>query len=239
MKLNRQGFARASRWFLLVGLLVGCSTSEPSARRNEGSQQRAATTQPGQKWFADSLKSPVIENSKYALQCIFKLAEMNGDDGSPPIKYVESVSIKNVRTGEDAGYAPVDGNDSLLFSQGYFAEVWSPDEEYLLLPAGRYEGFCIVKAGRALSSIKNRRCTDTIKVELERPDMEVKRLGLWHEFEKWESGSEFSFRAGLENEHVTLRYDIAKRKLVAVAGTTNEVVGINKKGRLKVTGGGK
>lgn len=239
MKLKQQRFARASRLFLLVGLLVGCSTSEPSAHRNKDSQQATTKSEPDKKWFAASLKSPVIENSKYALQCIFNLAEMSGENGSPSIKYVESVNIKNVRTGEDAGYVPVDSNDSLLSSQGYFAEVWSPDEEYLLLPAGRYEGFCIVRASDALSSIKQQRCTDTIKVELERPGMEVGRLGLWHEFDKWESGSDFSFRAGLENEHVTLRYDIVKRKLVAVAGATDEIVGINKKGRLKVAGIGK
>ncbi|HEV7859651.1 MAG TPA: hypothetical protein VGO91_13630 [Pyrinomonadaceae bacterium] len=236
MSVNKLSLARAARLILLVSVLFGCSASEPSARRNAEAQQAAVALQPDKKWFADNLKSPVIENGKYALQCIFKIAEMSGQAGSPPTKYVESLSIKNTRTGEDAVYVPVDGNDSLLFSQGYFAEVWSPDEEYLLLPAGREEGFCIVKASEALPDIQKHRCTDTIKVVSERPGMEVQRLALWHEFVKWESATVFSFNAGLENENVTLRYDIAKRKLFAMTGATGDLIGINRKGRIKVVG---
>lgn len=263
MKLTQQSLpARAARLLLFVGLLVGCSATEPSASRsenppasrNENSQQAAAaaatTPTPDKKWFADSLKSPVIENAKYALQCIFKITEMKGAEGSPAIKYVESVSIKDVSTGEDAVYAPAGEDDSLSSSQGYFAEVWSPDGEYLVLPLSPFEGFCIIKAKGALKTIKERRCDDFIRVLHHRPSMDVKQVAYYHEWDGWATGNAIRFKAGLHNDRETFIYDVATKELYdgetrnadflsylkeRVAKNDIRDIGESKRGRVEIT----
>jgi hypothetical protein len=54
------------------------------------------------------------------------------------------VIVKN-ESGDEACYAPADDAAS-GDSDIYFTDVWSPDEEHLVLPRGRSEGFCILKA---------------------------------------------------------------------------------------------
>jgi hypothetical protein len=175
---------------------------------------------------------------------------MKGADGATPIKYVESVSVKDVQTGESAAYVPVGGDDSLSFSQGYFAEVWSPNGEYLVLPLSPFEGFCIIKAKGALKTIKQRRCDDQIRVLHYRPPMEIKQVAYYHEWERWATDTAFRFKAGLHGERGTFIYDAATQELYdgearsmeflsylkeRVAKNDVREVGESKRGRVEIT----
>lgn len=174
---------------------------------------------------------------------------MGSEDGSPPIKYVESVSLRDKRGGAEARLTPEDG-DGLLSSQAYFADVWSPDEEYLVLPRSPFDGFCVIKAKGALKTIKQRRCDDFIRVVDYRPPMEVKEVAFYHEWGKWESGSAFSFKAGLHGDRWTFVYDAAQKQLYdgearsedflsylkeRVAKNDVRTVGESKGGRIEIT----
>jgi hypothetical protein len=200
-----------------LGWVNDCSRPARDVASPPASPQQTAApaASPGQRpqTFDDGLETPVVGNKKYGLECVFHLAETG--EGAGAGKYVEYVSIRDARTGEEATYKPRDTNDSLLFSQGYFKEVWSADAEYLLLPFGRFDGFCIIRAREALSSVRKQKCFDTIKVEFVRPGGEVPLSALWHEFAKWEGKTSFSFRAGLENDLRPFEYDFAAGRLTA------------------------
>lgn len=246
--------ALSLRLFIAGCLLVGCATVEPSAQR-QGPDPRpaaaAATPEPGGRWFADGANPAVIENVKYGLQCVFKIAELGAGEGSPPIKYVERVLVRDTRGGGEATYAPAVGDaDALSSSQEYFGDVWSPDGEYLVLPLGPFQGFCVIKSKGALKAVRQRRCDDSIRVWDYRPTMDVRELGFSHEWGRWETGSAFSFRAGLHGDRWTFVYDAASGKLYdgearkddypsylkeRVAKDETRTVGGNKKGRVEIT----
>ncbi|HEX8422017.1 MAG TPA: hypothetical protein VF634_01325 [Pyrinomonadaceae bacterium] len=260
MKANGSGMARFVRLLLASGcLLAGCATFKPSAQRLEPLPQATAKTattpatpqQQGRKWFADSVNPPVVENAKYGLQCVFKLAELSAGEGSQPIKYVERVVIRDVRGGGDeALYAPPDADaDGLTSSQGYFAEVWSPDGEYLVLPLGPSRGFCVVRAKGALETVRQRRCDDFIRMLDYRPVMDVKEVAFFHEWGRWETNSAFSFKAGLHDDLTTFVYDAARGELYdggafspdrnaylkeRVAKNGAREIGDSKKGRVEI-----
>lgn len=264
MKANGSGMTRCLRLLLASGcLLAGCATFRPNAQRREPLPQTTATAatttatttatpqQPRGKWFADGVNPPVVENAKYGLQCVFKLAELSAGEGSPPIKYVERVVIRDARGGGgEALYAPPDADaDGLTSSQGYFAEVWSPDGEYLVLPLGPSRGFCVVKAKGALETLKQRRCDDFIRVLDYRPGMDVKELAYFHEWGRWETNAAFSFKAGLHDDLTTFVYDAAHGELYdggaanpersaslkeRVAKNGAREVGDSKKGRVEI-----
>jgi len=261
MKASGFGMARSLRSVVACGcLLVGCATFRPGAERREPVSQTAAATttaapqQPNRKWFPDSLNPPVIENAKYGLQCVFKIAELGGGEGSKPIKYVESVVIRDAQSGGgEAGYAPHMGDpDGLTSGQGYFAEVWSPDGEYLVLPLSPGRGFCIIKAKDALTTVKQRLCDDFVRVLDYRPRMEVKEVAYFHEWGRWETGAAFSFKAGLHDDQKTFVYDAARGELYdggatgpdqsaylkeRVAKNGAREVGDTKKGRVEIVNG--
>jgi hypothetical protein len=226
-----------------LGWVNNCSRPAREAISPAAPQQTAAAAESRAqrpRTFADGLETPVVENKKYGLQCVFHLAEPGAGEGPGASKYVEYVSIRDARTGEEATYKPRDTNDSLLFSQGYFKEVWSPDDEYLLLPFGRFDGFCIIKARGALASVRKRKCFDTLKVEFVKPGAEVPVLALWHEFAKWEGATSFSFRAGLENDLRPFEYDFVAGKLSAPGRAggggprENRELGRNRRGPVEV-----
>lgn len=247
--------ARSLRLFIAGCLLVGCATFEPSAQRQEPDPRAtAATPEPSRRWFADGASPTVIENVKYGLQCVFKIAELGAGEageGSPPIKYVERVLIRDTRRGGEATYAPAVGDaDALSSSQEYFGDVWSPDGEYLVLPLSPFDGFCVIKSKGALKTVRRRRCDDFIRVLHYRPPMEVREVAYYHEWGKWETGTAFSFKAGLHGDRWTFVYDAARKELYdgearsddylsylkeRVAKNDVRVIGESKKGRIEIT----
>lgn len=238
------------RLLIVCCFIAVCATFELSAQRREAQQQNPATPPPDRDWLADVLETPVVENGKYGLQCIFEIAEMSGEKGSRPVKYVENVSIKDKRGGAKAHYAPAKDDGGLLSSQEYFTSVWSPDEEYLVLPLGPFDGFCVIKAKGALKAIKQQRCDDFIRVLHYRPPMEVREVAYYHEWGKWETGTAFSFKAGLHGDSWEFVYDAARKKLYDGEARTDDFlsylkervvkndirdVGETKRGRIEIT----
>jgi hypothetical protein len=211
---------------LVVCVLLGCAASKPAAQQDAtaagqtpGTRQTAGAPQaaspqpsPARQWFADTLKSPVVANGKYDLECVFKLSELGG--GSGPTRYVEGVSVRDGHKGSEAIYSPEGGGaEELLTSQAYFADVWSPDGEYLVLPLGPSRGFCVIRSAGALKTLKRRRCDDFIRVLDYRPGAEVKRAAYYHDWGGWQTATAFGFTAGAADGRRAFVYDAARGEL--------------------------
>ena len=152
---------------LVLSLLfdfVSCSTA-----------RKAPQTKPVDNTFINT-----SENRKYNMACLFHGEEMDTGTGEK-IQVIRYVILRDNATGKELRYAPLD-ETSVVSSQAYFTSVWSPDEEYLVLPRGRFKGFCIINSSVALESVQKNQCSDFIKVQ------ETNDTGLWHDFEKWTAG---------------------------------------------------
>lgn len=166
----------------------------------------------------------VKENKKYKLRCVFYGEEMEVG-ASRKAKVIRHAAVRN-EDGDEARYEPSDAaaaGDSNI----YFTDVWSPDEEYLALPRGRSEGFCIVKSRGAFESVKAGRCDDFIRVR------ETNGTALWHEFVGWD-GESLTFKAGLSGDSFTFVYDLPRRSLTTAERPTPSVEGENGGGKLGV-----
>jgi hypothetical protein len=164
----------------------------------------------------------VKENHKYHLACVFHSEEIGG------ARVVISVSIQDRRTGEVVVFKPLDG-ESLTLNEGFYKNVaWSPDEEYLLLPLGRFEGFGVVKSADALQSVRNHSYEDFIRVQL---DTDTK---LWHDLDKWDGSTSFVFKAGMSGSFPGFKYDVTTKKLNAVEKVSDIFIGYNKNGKVPV-----
>jgi hypothetical protein len=226
-----------------LGWLNGCSPQTGAAGPVHAPTQTATGAEnQGPTAVAENRFPLIVENKKYRLQCIFHQSELKDESGEASNKIIDRISLRDERTGEEVAFQPPDKDDGLLFSQTYFQDVWSPDEEYLVLPLGVREGFCIIKAGETLASIKSRSYFDVIKVEYIRPKMEVRTSDLRHEFDKWKGSTVFSFKAGQDKDMLSFEYDFAGRKLFAVgrpgndkvAKDENREIGRNRKGVVEV-----
>ena len=184
----------------------------------------APTSSPPQAAARRDKELAVKENKKYHVRCVFYGEEVEAGAGRTA-KVVRYVALKN-ESGDEARYAPADAaaaGDSDI----YFTDVWSPDEEYLVLPRGRFEGFCIMKAPGAFESVKAGRCDDFIRVR------EKNGTSLWHEFVGW-GGGLLTFKAGLSGDSFTFRYDLTSRSLTTSERPIPSVEGENGAGKLIV-----
>lgn len=159
----------------------------------------------------------VKQNKKYGVSCAFY--------GEKDYDAVSRIVVESQRG--KARYRPTDPV-SLVDSLGYFKDVWSPDEEYLVLPKGRWDGFCILTAPRAVTAIRGKTCSDFIRVRLEHGP------ALWHEFEGWDGENSFRFKAGLSNSYIHFKYSIAERKLTVFGKLTTYLVATNRTGRIEI-----
>lgn len=164
----------------------------------------------------------VTENRKYGLKCIFHAEKLEG------FTVINSISLQDSRTNHEAEFKPID-RDSLIPGKGFFKDVWSPDEEYLILPLGRWDGFCIVQSRDALQSVEAGRWNDFVRVEMNNG------TGLWHEFGKWREGNSFEFSAGLSGDQIPFVYDILTRRLTALDPITDSFVGQNASGKVAIS----
>lgn len=216
---------RAIAFIALILVFHGCTRHDsgaappPAAAGSGGSAQPAAVPDGTRRIF---------ENQKYRLQCVFHVDQLKTETDRV-IAHVSGITIKDQRGGREAAYVPVDHNDSLDTSQGYFEDVWSPNEEYLLLPAGRFEGFCIIKASEAIKNVEERECTDSIRVE------QQNGVRLWHQFRQWEGGASFSFKVGLSGDDFVVRYDLMRRQLTALEKIGDSFIGVNGAGRVRLS----
>lgn len=166
------------------------------------------------------------ENQKYKLKCNFYGESIEG--GGEDEKVVSYITILDGSSRQEVKYTPIDG-DSLVLEKGYFTDVWSPDEEFLLLPRGRFDGFCIIKSADAVQSITDSTCLDYVMVELKNGTR------LWHEFERWDGVGAFRFKAGLSGERVEFKYEISSQRLTVLGQNNNTFEGKNSKGKINIS----
>ena len=167
------------------------------------------------------------ENQKYNSSCVF-YGEKSGDNAAGERGVIKYVAIRDNATGKEANYVPPD-SESIQSSQGYFTDVWSPDEEYLVLPLGRFKGFCLIKSSDAVGAIQKKECSDNVRV------YDDTGTGLWHEFEKWASDESFVFKAGLSGNDFELQYDIGNQRLIPLYSGKHFIEGENKNGKIKLS----
>jgi hypothetical protein len=167
----------------------------------------------------------VKENQKYKLRCSFYA---DSPSGAADENVVEYITLQDMITGRELKYAPA-GADSLVLEHGYFTDVWSPNEDLLLLPRGRFDGFCIVKSSDALQSLETGKCLDYVVVELKNG------TGLWHEFGKWDGSDAFTFKVGLSGEKVGFKYEISARRLKVLNRANNTFQGRNSDGKVDIS----
>ena len=166
------------------------------------------------------------ENRKFGLVCQFYGHEVTLDSGTRE-KVVEYISVKRERDGTQTRYKPLDGA-TLSESSGYFEQVWSPDEETMILPLGRYEGFWITRSSEVLSKLANSGSDDSIRVQLDTG------AHLWHEFSRWKGNACFQFTAGLSGQQTTFTYSIPEKRLTTSEKVSSDFYGENSAGRLKI-----
>jgi len=164
-------------------------------------------------------------NRKYHLDALFFGQEVALDNGSH-VTAIQYLSIRNIQ-GQDYRYSPDDAS-SLTSSGGFFADIWSPDEELIVLPLGRFEGFCLMRSSELTTRIAERHFDDSIRVQL------ASGPRLWHEFHGWKDNSTFRFGAGLSGQEIKFTYSFPRHQLVAEEKINNNFIGINSKGKIKV-----
>ena len=201
-------------WLVLIlPLMIACS-SEP--KLNSDSQ---------------STKPYVIKitpNQKYKLEAIF--SGTNVEVGDRKVAVIEQLTIRSSETGQHVQYKRSDAPSS-SDANAYFTDVWSPDDEFLVLPLDRFSGFCIVRAADALAAIQKQSCLDTVLVRAETG------TALWHQFENWDTNQSFIFNAGLSDDQIRLKYDILQERLTALEPNVSFLEGENSRGKIKITRG--
>jgi hypothetical protein len=175
-------------------------------------------------------------NQKYDLTATFYgINFRSGENDEVQTKIITYIVFKDNKNGKEVRYKPQTfdnsndkGIDSIITPNFYFTEVWSPDEEYIVLPVGQFEGFAVFKANNAFEGIKENKYFDTIKVKSENSG--------WfsHDFEKWEDDSTISFRAGLYGDMFAFKYNVKNKELSCYQLKCEEKdIGINNKGKIK------
>lgn len=166
-------------------------------------------------------------NKKYGIEAQFYGIDLkDAENNKNSAKVIRQVVLKDVKTGSEAKYSVK--SDTEQAADLYFTNVWSPDEEHLILPIGKFEGFAIFKAKDALNDIKTNKFFDTIRAK------SVNSGDFWHDFEKWEDNSTISFRAGLSGDMFAFKYNIEKSELYCYRAKCEEFdTGFNLKGQVK------
>lgn len=166
------------------------------------------------------------ENRKYNLTAIFYGVDFHfEDEKNTNTKIIKYVVFRHNTTGEEVKYKPT---GQISAGDFYFTDIWSPDEEYIVLPIGTFQGFAIFEAKDALNNIKANKYFDTIKTKSTNSGF------YYHQFEKWEDSSTFSFRAGLDGKMFAFKYNAAKKELYCYQEKCEEFeIGFNNKGKIK------
>lgn len=122
-----------------------------------------------------------------------------------PPSLIEYIVFKDTKTGQSIKYDPK--SDTRQAADFFFADIWSPDGTYLVLPLGKYEGFAIYNAKTAIPDIMAGKPADTIRVWTG----QARRF--WHNFDGWSGPASFRFKAELEGSSIPYQYNIATRQL--------------------------
>jgi hypothetical protein len=215
-QLRRQlgGFMMNKGWLVLIlPLMIACSSEFKLNSRSQSSRPYVIK---------------VATNEKYKLEAVFSGTVVEVGDRKVPV--IEQLTVRSSETGQQIQYTRSDGPSS-SDAHAYFTDVWSPDDELLVLPLDRFRGFCIVRAAEALAAIQKQSCLDTIRVRA------VTGTAMWHQFEKWDTNQSFIFNAGLSGDQTRLKYDISHEQLTALELNFSFLEGENSKGNIKITRG--
>lgn len=119
-----------------------------------------------------------------------------GEQVFPKAIYLEDMGkVKTVFTPDDAV--------SIEQSAFCFLPVWSPSEDWLLLPDGRFDGFAVFKAHDLPVGLTDR--SKMLRIGVADPS----GIRWWHEFTRWKSRIVFEFRAGLSDQLVSFECNLA------------------------------
>jgi hypothetical protein len=199
------------RWLLILILplsISGCSPLQSVSKPN------ASQT--------DVIK--VTENHKYKLEAVFSGYDV--EVGERTEKVIDSLTIRSQVTGQEVKHARVDGPAQSL-TRAYITDLWSPDEEFMVMPRSQLK-FCIIRAAEALDSIQKQTCSDTVSVYVQSGP------SLFLDFEKWDGDEAFIFKAGLYGDDTRLKYEISSGRLTALDSNIIKIEGMNSKGKLAI-----
>lgn len=163
----------------------------------------ACTSQPSQAQSDSSAPMHTEANPNHALEVAFYGERLGPDDDPASVLLVERMVVRDGTSGESAPFVPVD-LDSLQNSFGFYTQVWSPDGEWLALPAGRFEGFVVYKAEALLPAVRENRPASTARVAV----TSGATTALWHEFAGWRAPNTLLFSAGLSGDLVAFELDV-------------------------------
>lgn len=172
------------------------------------------------------------ENSKYGLVVEF-FGEWVGPDSDPEQQWmVERLILRETTGGEGVHFQPED-DQALVNSLGYYAEVWSPDFEYLVLPLGRFEGFGIFDSKRAHGDLQQGQVPERIQIV----SLADGGAPLWHTFGQWQDDDTFKFSAGRAGDEIDFFYDIGAGA-VSMDGPSDAFEARTSRGALTIGFGG-
>jgi hypothetical protein len=194
---------------LFVFLSTGCHSDWPAAGKPTASQPQVITTR---------------ENRKYKLEAIF--SGFDFESGGRTDKIIDTLTIRNLVTGQEVKHARYDDPAQSL-THAYITDLWSPDEEYLVIPKTQL-AFCIIRAGEAFEHIQKQTCSDTVSVYVQSGP------SLWLDFERWDGHESFVFKAGVYGDDTRLRYEISSGRLTALDSNILRIEGMNSKGKLAI-----
>lgn len=167
----------------------------------------------------------VLENQRYG-SAVEVCGQVISPDGIQKLWEVERLYVRN-KAGARREFVPDDAA-SLQQSFGYYAGVWSPDQEFLVLPRGRFEGFAVMVAAKGLEGVA---ATQRGTIRLVDPGKDGD-TGLWHEFGGWREGHLLEFSAGLSGDKVSFTTDVTSGRVWSATANTFEA--ITTTGRSKV-----
>jgi hypothetical protein len=126
------------------------------------------------------------------------------------------ITIRNTKK-QWYSFKPED-QESLRSSKGFYSNVWSPDNKYLVLPLGRFEGVAIFSVSYIKGNMQKLITKQYYGAELT-PETTLKIVSefgpaLWHEFIGWEGKHTLVIRSGLSKDFKQFRYNIEKNELV-------------------------
>lgn len=152
----------------------------------------------------------VESNKKYGLDCMLYGSQIVAYDVNNQIagktRIIRDILLYDRKSGDHIIYAPYETESLDHFS--LYEDVWSPNEEYLVLPLGRTDGFHILHASQALKYL-NERKKGFVRIDLG-------HIPVLHTFWKWAGDDAFLFSAGHAYTDYQYIYEIGTNTLSAL-----------------------
>lgn len=181
---------------LLLSVLSGCG--------HPASVAKAGT---------DAAEKILFEKPNDAAQLVVQFVgtEEAMDTGEVAIlQTIDHLVLKDRSTGTSIRYDPE--TDTRQAADFFFAGVWSPDANYLVLPRDKRDGFAVYRAQTAMQDVRAAKPLGSIRVW----HGEARRY--WHSFEGWDGPAAFRFSGEMEGKVTHFRYDVVRRKLECLTG---------------------